>query len=163
MNIKVRLDSCGFICLTEKKSNIDFFSIYLKMLETTTTIATTTTTTTERPIAPPPPALFGPKNAKLIDYGRAMGSRAGPIGWILALISGLILLPLALAFAARHCARGGCGSFRRPEYVPVLTGTTGGTQTDIGRFLLKRIFFKQNVTIFVFVFSSSSTNRISNN
>ena len=67
----------------------------------------------------------------MIDYGRLLGARAGPIGWILALVSGLLLLPLALAFAARQCTRGGC-SPGGGGYVPVTVAGTGATQTDQG-------------------------------
>ncbi|CAF4730591.1 unnamed protein product, partial [Rotaria magnacalcarata] len=40
-------------------------------------------------------AITGPKNAALVDYGRSLSSRAGPIGWILALIAGLLLIGIA--------------------------------------------------------------------
>jgi hypothetical protein len=84
-------------------------------------------------LTPQTVGLMGPKTGQLIDYGRLLSSRAGPIGWILALVSGLLLLPLALAFAARKCTQGACvpaGS--RTGYIPVVTGTTGATQTDAG-------------------------------
>ncbi len=73
----------------------------------------------------------GPKTGQLIDYGRVLGGRAGPIGWILALVAGLLLLPLALAFAARKCTSGACLPGGTRGYVPVTTGTTGATQTGI--------------------------------
>lgn len=65
--------------------------------------------------------LIGPKTGQLIDYGRLLGARAGPIGWILALVSGLILLPVALAFATRKCTQGGCIPMRPPggDYIRV--------------------------------------------
>ena len=102
------------------------------------------TTTTQAPLAiiiPPttlpvrPPQLvghIGPKKGQLIDYGRLLGARAGPIGWILALVAGLLLLPLALAFAARQCTRGGCLPGGAGGYVPVTVAGTGATQTDQG-------------------------------
>ena len=75
--------------------------------------------------------LIGPKTGQLIDYGRLLGARAGPIGWILALVSGLILLPLALAFAARQCTQGACVPTKaKSDYIPVQTGITGATQTE---------------------------------
>ena len=80
---------------------------------------------------------MGPKKGQLIDYGRLLGARAGPIGGILALVSGLILLPLALAFAARKCTQGACLPARpRTGYVPVITGTTGVPQAGTGSVLL---------------------------
>jgi hypothetical protein len=89
--------------------------------------------TTQRPVLQPQPVgIIGPKKGQLIDYGRLLGGRAGPIGWILALVSGLLLLPLALAFAARKCTSGACTPFGGRGYVPVKTGTTGATQTDTG-------------------------------
>lgn len=78
--------------------------------------------TTVRPVLQPQPVgAIGPRKGQLIDYGRLLGARAGPIGWILALVSGLLLLPLALAFAARQCTRGGCvpGGGGGGGYVPV--------------------------------------------
>ncbi|CAF1082643.1 unnamed protein product [Adineta steineri] len=75
--------------------------------------------------------MIGPKKGQLIDYGRVLGARAGPIGWILAIVSGLLLFPLALAFAARKCTHGAClPGGARAGYVPVLTGTSGVTQTE---------------------------------
>ena len=93
------------------------------------------------PLNPQTVGLISPKKGELIDYGRLLGARAGPIGWILALVSGLLLLPLALAFAVRQCTKGACLPGRaRTGYVPVLTGTTGGTQTDTGIFIGNFIF-----------------------
>ncbi len=78
--------------------------------------------------------IIGPKKGQLIDYGRVLGGRAGPIGWILAIVSALLLIPLALAFAARKCTQGACiPSGSRSGYVPVLTGTSGVTQTENGK------------------------------
>ncbi|CAF0770626.1 unnamed protein product [Rotaria sordida] len=90
-------------------------------------IISTTITTTGRTLKTP---WIGPKTGQLIDYGRLGGARLGPIGWILALVSGLLLLPLALAFASRQCARIGVPPPVGGGYVPVITGTTGGTQTE---------------------------------
>ena len=82
-------------------------------------------------------AVIGPKKGQLIDYGRVAGSRAGPIGWILAIVSSLLLFPLVLAFAARKCALGACASGgTRAGYVPVLTDASGVTQTENGRSLI---------------------------
>jgi len=79
--------------------------------------------------------MIGPKKGQLIDYGRILGARAGPVGVILALVSGLLLLPLALAFAVRRCAGGGCvPGGNKAGYVPVLTGTSGVTQTENGKY-----------------------------
>ncbi|CAF1532793.1 unnamed protein product, partial [Adineta ricciae] len=94
----------------------------------------------ETPLATPPPipyvastsprvpltaSVIGPKKGQLIDYGRALGARAGPIGWILAIVSALLLIPLALAFAARKCTHGAClPGGTRSGYLPVLTGTS---------------------------------------
>ncbi|CAF1382216.1 unnamed protein product, partial [Adineta ricciae] len=71
--------------------------------------------------------LIGARKGQLIDYGRLLGARAGPIGWLLAPLAALLLLPLALAFAARKCTQGAClpGGGR---YVPVAIGTTGGNR-----------------------------------
>ena len=89
--------------------------------------------TTQRPVLQPQPVgIMGPKKGQLIDYGRLLGGRAGPIGWILALVSGLLLIPLALAFAARQCTRGACTPGGTGGYVPVKTGATGATQTETG-------------------------------
>ena len=78
-------------------------------------------------------SVIGPKKGQLIDYGRALGARAGPIGWILAIVSALLLIPLALAFAARKCTHGAClPGGTRSGYLPVLTGTSGMTYTEIG-------------------------------
>jgi hypothetical protein len=85
--------------------------------------------------------LTSPKKGQLIDYGRLLGARAGPIGWLLALVSGLLLLPLALAFAARKCTQGACLPGKGGGYVPVVTGTTGATQTYHGLSFIK-CFFK---------------------
>ncbi|CAF3647499.1 unnamed protein product [Rotaria sordida] len=90
-------------------------------------IISTTITTTGRTLKTP---WIGPKTGQLIDYGRLGGARLGPIGWILALVSGLLLLPLALAFASRQCARIVVPPPVGGGYVPVITGTTGGTQTE---------------------------------
>ncbi|CAF3883981.1 unnamed protein product [Rotaria sp. Silwood2] len=88
-------------------------------------------TTVRIPLAAQTGAVIGAKKGQLIDYGRLLGGRAGPIGWILAIVSGLLLLPLALAFAARQCAQGAClPGGARAGYVPVLTGTSGVTQTE---------------------------------
>ena len=93
------------------------------------------------PSPPPPPPLLiasttarallvpvgpiGPKTGQLIDYGRLLGGRAGPVGWILALVAGLLLLPLALAFAARQCTQGGCLPVKPgTTHVPVTIGAT---------------------------------------
>lgn len=90
--------------------------------------------TTHSPLTPQPIPFIAPKSGQLIDYGRALGSRAGPIGWVLAIVSGLLLLPLALAFAARQCTQGAClPGGARSGYVPVLTGTSGVTQTENGK------------------------------
>jgi hypothetical protein len=79
---------------------------------------------TPRPLLTPQTVgLIGPKTGQLIDYGRLAGARAGPIGWILALVAGLLLLPLALAFAARQCTQGACIPAGRGKYIPVTTGT----------------------------------------
>ncbi|CAF2066583.1 unnamed protein product [Rotaria magnacalcarata] len=76
-------------------------------------------------------AIIGPKKGQLIDYGRLLGGRAGPIGWVLAIVSAFLLFPLALAFATRKCALGAClPGGARAGYVPVLTGATGVTQTE---------------------------------
>ena len=100
--------------------------------------------TPPRPLLTPQTVgLMGPKKGQLIDYGRVLGSRAGPIGGILALVSGLILLPLALAFAARKCTQGACLPARpRTGYVPVITGTSGVPQIGNGSvpLLLLRCF-----------------------
>lgn len=77
--------------------------------------------------------MIGPKKGQLIDYGRLFGPRAAPIGWILAFVSGLLLLPVALAFAARKCTQGAClPGAGRSSYVPVLTEAEGVTQTENG-------------------------------
>ena len=82
-------------------------------------------------------AIIGLKKGQLIDYGRVVGARAGPIGWILAIVSGLLLFPLALAFAARKCTQGAClPGGGRAGYVPVLTGTSGVTQTENGKIFI---------------------------
>ena len=79
-------------------------------------------------------AVIGPKKGQLIDYGRILGARAGPIGWIFALVGALLLFPLALAFAARKCTQGAClPGGTRAGYVPVLTGASGVTQTENGK------------------------------
>ena len=89
------------------------------------------------PLAAQTVAIIGPKKGQLIDYGRAFGARAGPIGWILAIVSGLLLFPLALAFAARKCTQGACiPGGARAGYVPVLTGTSGVTQTENGKIII---------------------------
>ena len=31
--------------------------------------------------------IIGPKRGQLFDYGRVLGARAGPMGWILAIVS----------------------------------------------------------------------------
>jgi hypothetical protein len=81
--------------------------------------------------------IIGPKKGQLIDYGRVFGARAGPIGWILAIVSGLLLFPIALAFAARKCTHGAClPGGARAGYVPVLTGSSGITQTENGKILI---------------------------
>ena len=78
--------------------------------------------------------IIGLKKGQLIDYGRAYGARAGPIGWVLAIVSALLLIPLALAFAARKCTQGAClPGGARAGYVPVVTGTSGVTQTENGK------------------------------
>ncbi|CAF0925941.1 unnamed protein product [Rotaria sordida] len=88
-------------------------------------------TTVRLPVIAQPGAVIGAKKGQLIDYGRVLGGRAGPIGWILAIVSGLLLIPLALAFAARKCTQGAClPGGARAGYVPVLTGTSGVTQTE---------------------------------
>ena len=76
-------------------------------------------------------AVIGLKKGQLIDYGRILGARAGPIGWILAIVGALLLFPIALAFAARKCTQGAClpGS-GRADYFPVQTGAPGVTQND---------------------------------
>ena len=80
-------------------------------------------------------AVIGPKKGQLIDYGRILGARAGPIGWIFAFVALFLLLPLALAFAARKCTQGAClPGGARAGYVPVLTGASGVTQTENGKF-----------------------------
>ncbi len=118
--------------------------------------------TTQRPVLQPQPVgVIGPKKGQLIDYGRLLGGRAGPIGWILALVSGLLLLPLALAFAARKCTSGACLPGGTRGYVPVKTGTTGATQTDTGRTEIKiifLIFFSQVQEIASHVISTSWMN-----
>lgn len=103
-----------------------------------------TTPTTSAPVATPPRPLLtpqtvglvGPKKGQLIDYGRLLGARAGPIGWLLAPLAALLLIPLALAFAARKCTQGAClpGGGR---YIPVTTGRTGATQTEQGIIIIK--------------------------
>jgi hypothetical protein len=99
-------------------------------------------TTTARPLlSPQPVGAIGPKTGQLIDYGRLLGARAGPIGWILALVSGLLLLPLALAFAARQCTSGACLPVGARGYVPVKLGTTGATQTGNGIIEIQIIVF----------------------
>jgi hypothetical protein len=102
---------------------------------------------TLRPVlAPQPVGVIGPKKGQLIDYGRLIGARAGPIGWILALVSGLLLLPLALAFAARQCTRGACLPGGTRGYVPVTV--PGAAQTDssiIIKKLIPFIFFLQEI------------------
>ena len=86
--------------------------------------------------------IIGPKRGQLIDYGRMLGARAGPIGWILAVVSAFLLFPLALAFAARKCTQGACiPGGARAGYVPVLTGTSGVTQTENGKTLIRIFFF----------------------
>ena len=86
--------------------------------------------TPPRPLLTPQTVgLLGPKKGQLIDYGRLLGARAGPIGGLLALISGLLLLPLALAFAARKCAHGACIP-AGGRYIPVLSGATAAAQTE---------------------------------
>ncbi len=112
-----------------------------KILVTTPSPAPVIAATTQRPVLQPQPVgIIGPKKGQLIDYGRLLGGRAGPIGWILALVSGLLLLPLALAFAARKCTSGACTPFGGRGYVPVKTGTTGATQTDTGIIGIRIIF-----------------------
>lgn len=75
--------------------------------------------------------MIGPKKGQLIDYGRILGARAGPIGWILAIASALFLFPIALAFAARKCTQGAClPGGGRGGYVPVQTGAPGVTQNE---------------------------------
>ncbi|CAF2152127.1 unnamed protein product [Rotaria magnacalcarata] len=99
----------------------------------------------ETPITTPPPgplvvttirvpltpivAITGPKNAALVDYGRSLSSRAGPIGWILALIAGLLLIGIALAFLARNCVPKPIPPVPRPVSV-VIPGTSNATQTE---------------------------------
>ena len=84
--------------------------------------------------------LIGPRKGQLIDYGRLLGARAGPIGWLLAPLAAFLLAIPAIAFAARKCAQGGCvpGGGR---YIPVTVGTTGATQTDRGMARMKVIIF----------------------
>lgn len=93
-------------------------------------------TTPRAPLTAQTVAVIGAKKGQLIDYGRVLGGRAGPIGWILAIVSGLLLLPLALAFATRKCAQGAClgGGARSGGYVPVVTGASGVTQTENGKY-----------------------------
>jgi hypothetical protein len=91
--------------------------------------------TTLGPLTAQTVPIIGLKKGQLIDYGRVLGGRAGPIGWILAIVSGLLLFPLALAFAARKCTQGAClPGGARAGYVPVLTGTSGVTQTENGKY-----------------------------
>ncbi len=91
-------------------------------------------TTPRGPLTAHTVPIIGPKKGQLIDYGRVLGGRAGPIGWILAIVSALLLIPLALAFAARKCTQGACApGLARSGYVPVLTGTSGVTQTENGK------------------------------
>lgn len=73
------------------------------------------------------------KRGQLIDYGRIVAARAGPIGAILAIVGALLLIPMALAFAARKCTQGACiPGGARAGYVPVMTGASGVTQTENG-------------------------------
>ncbi|CAF5007157.1 unnamed protein product, partial [Rotaria socialis] len=51
-------------------------------------------------------------------------SRAGPIGWILALIAGLLLAGIALAFLARNCVP----KPSPPKPLPVSDATQTETQ-----------------------------------
>lgn len=86
--------------------------------------------------------MIGLKRGQLVDYGRVLGARAGPIGWILAIVSALLLIPLALAFAARKCTQGAClPGGARAGYVPVVTGTSGVTQTENGKDCFFELFF----------------------
>ncbi|CAF0944400.1 unnamed protein product [Adineta steineri] len=105
---------------------------YCETLITTSPPVPSVPQTPLRPLLTPQTVgLVGPKKGQLIDYGRLLGARAGPIGWLLAPLAGLLLIPLALAFAARKCTQGAClpGGGR---YIPVTMGTTGATQTDNG-------------------------------
>ncbi|CAF4222241.1 unnamed protein product, partial [Rotaria sp. Silwood2] len=99
------------------------------LLTTTVTplLLISTTITTGPPLGPP---LFGPRSGQLIDYGRIGGPRLGPVGWILALVGGLLLLPLALAFAARQCTGGACAPVVGGGYVTV-PGIANATQTEV--------------------------------
>ena len=77
--------------------------------------------------------MIGLKRGQLIDYGRIVGARAGPVGAILAFVTALLLFPMALAFAARKCTQGACiPGGARAGYVPVMTGASGVTQTENG-------------------------------
>ena len=100
------------------------------ILVTTPSPAPVIAPTTQRPVLQPQPiGAIGPKQGQLIDYGRLLSGRAGPIGWILALVSALLLIPLALAFAARKCTSGACAP-GGGKYVPVKTSGAGITQTN---------------------------------
>ena len=82
---------------------------------------------TPRPVLTPHTVgPIGPKKGQLIDYGRLVSGRAGPIGWILPLLSVLLLIPLSFCFAVRKCATVGCLPARTRGYVPVVAG--GRTQ-----------------------------------
>jgi hypothetical protein len=119
------------------KKNIDFL---FEIIVTTPSPAPQIGQTPPRPVLTPQTVgVIGPKKGQLIDYGRLLGARAGPIGAILALVSGLLLLPLALAFAARQIARGALLPGGGRGYVPVTTGATGATQTDHGIIEIKII------------------------
>ena len=97
--------------------------------------------------------MIGPKKGQLIDYGRVLGARAGPIGWILGVVSALLLVPLALAFAARKCTQGAClPGGARSGYVPVLTGNSGVTQTENGNCFFLYIETEIDCIYFFFFF-----------
>lgn len=114
------------------------------LFEVTTPVPVTLAVTlppTTLPVRPPQlVGQIGPKKGQLIDYGRLLGARAGPIGWILALVSGLLLLPLALAFAARQCTRGGCLPGGAGGYKEIPVTGPGATQTEQGSLETRVIF-----------------------
>jgi len=104
------------------------------LIPTSTPALIVAATPSRPPLTAQTVGLIGPKTGQLIDYGRLLGARAGPIGWILALVSGLFLLPVALAFAARKCTQGGCIPMRPggSDYIRVPVQPVAGAATSAG-------------------------------
>lgn len=131
----------GFCETPSKREDIllgvhpNLFSL-LKIVSTTTLppVPIVATTSGRLLLTAKPVGLAGPKTGQLIDYGRLLGARGPGIGWILGLVGAFLLIPLALAFAARQCTQGACVPVGGPGgYIPVKTGATGVTQTEGGR------------------------------